>query len=149
MKKIIAGIIAIIWVFSTFLPTTFADEPFFESLLDLNYWVEEYTLELSNLETMYFYSQNLQNMHSEFQKWNQKIKAEIMDYYRSWKITGYQAQAIVRAHKNFVYHTNQIFRHSLYKELNPNYADVEGQILENYTQSRLAYRKIVKILNTK
>ncbi len=149
MKKIIASIIAIIWVFSTFLPTTFAEEPFFENLLDLNYGVEDYELNLSDLEEMYFYSQQLQTMHSEFQKWNQKIKAEIMQYYRSGKISSYQAQGIVRAHKNFVYYTNQIFRHSLYKELDPNYADVDSQILENYTQSRLAYRKIVKILNTK
>lgn len=148
MKKIIAGIIAIISVFST-LGTTFAQEPFFENLLDLNYGVEDYQLQLSNLEPMYFYSQELQTMHSEFQRWNQKIKSEIMQYYRDGKLTDYQAQAIVRAHKNFVYYTNQTFRHSYYKELDPYYADVNSQVLKNYTQSRLAYRKIVKILNTK
>lgn len=148
MKKIIAGIIAIICIFST-LGTTFAQESFFEDLLDLNYGVEDYQLQLSNLEPMYFYSQDLQAMHSEFQKWNQKIKSEIMQYFRDGRLTDYQVQGIVRAHKNFVYYTNQIFRHSYYKELDPYYADVDSQIIKSYTQSRLAYRKIEKILNSK
>jgi hypothetical protein len=147
MKKIIAGIIAIIWVFST-SGTTFANEPYFEQLLDLNYGVEHYELELSSLDEMYFYDKNMQKMYNDFKKWNTKIKAEIMQYYREGWLSEYQTQGIVRAHKNFVYHTNQIFRHMYYKELDPNYADVDWQILENYRQSRLAYRKIVKVLNT-
>ena len=149
MKKIIASIIVLISVFSILSPVFASDEPIFERLLDLNYWVEEYDLQLAHLDTMYFYDNNLNLMHSEFQAANEKIKKEIIQSYRNGRFTNYQTQGIVRAQKNFVYYTNQIFAHMKYKELDPNYADVDGETLDNYRQSRSAYNKIKKIINTR
>lgn len=149
MKKIIATIIVLISVFSIQIPTFATNEPIFERLLDLNYWVEEYDLQLAHLDNMYFFDNNLNQMHSQFQIENEKIKKEIIMYYRQGRFTNYQTQGIVRAQKNFVYYTNQIFVHMRYKELDPNYADVDGEILDNYRQSRSAYNKIKKIINTK
>ena len=61
----------------------------------------------------------------QFQKANENIKKEIIMYYRQGRFTNYQTQGLVRAQKNFVYYTNQIFTHMRYKELDPNYADID------------------------
>lgn len=149
MKKIIATIIVFISIFSTSSVTFASDEPIFERLLDLNHWVEEYDLQLAHLDEMYFFDRNLQNMHSEFQQANENIKKEIIMYYRQGRFTNYQTQGIVRAQKNFVYYTNQIFQHMRYKELDPNYADVDGSILDNYRKARSSYNKIKQVINTR
>jgi hypothetical protein len=98
---------------------------------------------------MYFFDSNLNNMHREFQQANENIKKEIIMYYRQGRFTNYQTQGIVRAQKNFVYYTNQIFTHMRFKELNPSYADVDGEILDNYRQARTAYNKIKQVINTR
>lgn len=149
MKKIITTIIVLISVFSIQIPTFATNEPIFERLLDLNYWVEEYDLQLAHLDNMYFFDNNINQMHSQFQKENEKMKKEIIMYYRQGRFTNYQTQGIIKAQKNFVYYTNQIFVHMRHKELDPNYADVDGEILDNYRQSRSAYNKIKKIINTR
>lgn len=149
MKKIIASIIVLISIISIQSPVFANDEPIFERLLDINYGVEEYDLQLAHLDDMYFFDNNLNNMHREFQKANENIKKEIIMYYRQGRFTNYQTQGIVRAQKNFVYYTNQIFTHMRFKELNPTYADVDGEILDNYRQSRTAYNKIKQVINTR
>jgi hypothetical protein len=149
MKKIIASIIVLISIISIQTPTFASNEPIFERLLDLNHGIEEYDLQLAHLDEMYFFDQNLNNMHSEFQKANENIKKEIIMYYRQGRFTNYQTQGIVRAHKNFVYYTNQIFTHMRYKELDPHYADADGQILDNYRKARSSYNKIKQVINTR
>jgi hypothetical protein len=149
MKKIIASIIVLISIISIQSPVFANDEPIFERLLDLNYGVEEYDLQLAHLDEMYFSDSSLNNMHREFQHANENIKKEIIMYYRQGRFTNYQTQGIVRAQKNFVYYTNQIFKHMRFKELNPKYADVDGEILDNYRQARTAYNKIKQIINTR
>lgn len=149
MKKFIATIIVFISIFSTSSATFASDEPIFERLLDLNHWIEEYDLQLAHLDEMYFFDRNLQNMHNEFQQANEKIKKEIIMYYRQGRFTNYQTQGIVRAQKNFVYYTNQVFRHMRYKELDPKYADVDGRILDNYRKARSSYNKIKQVINTR
>ncbi len=149
MKKIITSIIVLISIISIQSPVFASDEPIFERILDLNYWVEEYDLQLAYLDQMYFFDKNLNNMHSEFQKANDNIKEEIIMYYRQGRFTNYQTQGIVRAQKNFVYYTNQIFTHMKYKELDPNYADVDGQILDNYRKARSSYNKVKQVINTR
>jgi len=149
MKKIITSIIVLISIISIQSPVFASDEPIFERILDLNYWVEEYDLQLAHLNEMYFFDKNLNNMHSEFQNANENIKQEIIMYYRQGRFTNYQTQGIIRAQKNFVYYTNQIFIHMKYKELDPNYADVDGQILDNYRKARSSYNKIKQIINTR
>ena len=149
MKKIITSIIVLISIISIQSPVFASDEPIFERILDLNYWVEEYDLQLAHLNEMYFFDKNLNNMHSEFQNANENIKQEIIMYYRQGRFTNYQTQGIIRAQKNFVYYTNQIFIHMKYKELDPNYADVDGQTLDNYRHARSYYNKIKQIINTR
>jgi len=148
MKKVIASIIVLISIISIQSPVFANDEPIFEKLLDLNYWVEEYDLQLAHLDEIYFFDNNLNNMHSEFQAANEKVKEEIITYARNGRFTNYQTQWVVRAQKNFVYYTNQIFKHMKFKELNPTYADVDGAILDNYRQSRTAYNKMKQVINT-
>lgn len=148
MKKIIASIIVLISVFSIYSPTFANDQPIFERLLDLNYWVEEYDLQLARLDEIHFRDNNLNLLHDEFQVANEKIKKEIIQFYREGKFNYYQTQGIIRAQKNFVYYTNQIFVHMRYKEINPLFADVDWEILDNYTQSRTAYNKVIQVINT-
>ena len=149
MKKIITSIIILSSIFSIQTPTFASSEPIFERLLDINYWVEEFDLQLAQLDEMYFYDQNLNTMHREFQQANENIKKEIIMYYRQGRFTYYQTQWIVRAQKNFVHYVNQIFTHMKYKELDPYYADVDGHILDNYRKARSSYNKIKQIINTK
>lgn len=148
MKKITACIIFLFSVFSIISPTFANDESVFEQLLDLNYWIEDFDLELARLDDISFRDQNLQQMHSDFQKSNRQIKDEIIQYYRDGRFTEYQTQWIVRAHKNFVHYTNQTFLHMRYREINPDYADVNGNILKNYTKARSSYNKIKQVINT-
>ncbi|MCP4523313.1 MAG: hypothetical protein GY828_03775, partial [Candidatus Gracilibacteria bacterium] len=138
MKKIFSGII----VFISFLSisnVTFADkEPYLERLLDLNYGVQDYELQLVSVDEMYFFDSGLQDMHSEFKKTNEKLKVEIIKYYRSDRFNYYQMQGILQAHRDFIYSTNQIFQHMRMKELNPYYVDVDTAVLNNYRKSRSA-----------
>lgn len=149
MKKFIASIIVLISIISIQSPVFASNQPIFERLLDLNHGIEEYDLQLAHLDEMYFYDNNLNKMHREFEQANENIKKEIIMYYRQGRFTNYQTQGIVRAQKNFVYYTNQIFVHMKYKELDSNYADVDWEILDNYRQARSAYNKVRQVINTK
>lgn len=146
MKKLLASIIALISLFSITTDTFAAEEGLFERILDLNYGVEDYEIQLSDLDQMYFYSDNYTTMYNDFNKANTSLKREIIEYYREWKFTRAQTQGLVNAHKNFVYHTNQIFKHITYKELDQNFADVDAAILQNYKRTREAYTQIKKIV---
>ena len=40
-------------------------EEYVERLLDINYWVERYDLELANIEDVYFYTTSFRNMFED------------------------------------------------------------------------------------
>jgi hypothetical protein len=147
MKKLLALIIAVISLFSISTQTFAQNEPIFERILDLNYGVEDYEIHLANLDEMYFFSSTYKGIHSDFKGANSKIQQEIIQYYREWRFTRSQTQGLVKSHKDFVYYTNQVFRHIKYKELDPNFADVDSAILENYRESRSSYNHIKKIIS--
>jgi hypothetical protein len=147
MKKLLILIIAVISLFSISTKTFAQNQPIFERILDLKYGVEDYEIQLANLDQMYFFNSSYQSMHSKFKRANIKMKQEIIMYYREWRFTRAQTQGLVKAHKNFVYHTNQVFRNIKYKELDPNFSDVDSAILDNYKQARRSYNQIIKIVN--
>lgn len=147
MKKLLASIIAVISLFSISTQTFAQEEALFERILDLNYGVEDYEIQLSNLDEMYFFNSNYTRMHSDFKRANTKIKQEIIMYYREWRFTRAQTKGLVKAHKDFVYHTNQVFRNIRYKELDSNFADVDSAILDSYKEARRSYDHIKKIVN--
>lgn len=146
MKKILIGIIVTISLFSISTQIFAEQEALFERILDLNYGVEEYEIQLSNLDEIYFFNSSYTNMYTAFNDANIKIKQEIIQYYRDGKFTQAQTQGLVKAHKNFVYHTNQVFRHITFKEIDPDFADVDAAILQNYKEARKAYNHIKKIV---
>ena len=77
MKKLLASIIAVISLFSISTQTFAQNDPIFERILDINYGVEDYEIQLANLDDMYFFNQVYTNMHSDFKRANTKMKQEI------------------------------------------------------------------------
>ena len=141
MKNILKIIIALITFFST-INTTFASEWYIEQILDLNYWIEEYNLELSDLDNISFRDQTTNEMFEEFKRMNTLLKGEIIYKYRNNEFDFYQTSWIVSSHKKFVYNTNKLFYYISLKEEGYNYWELDTAILKSYRKIRIYYRKV-------
>jgi len=145
MKKFILHIIVVISFFSI-ANTSFADEWYIEKLLDLNYWIEEYSLQLPSFNTLYFKDSNTQNMFKELDHINELLKQEIMKKYRSWEFDYYQVNGIVSSHKNFVYYSNKLFYYISLKDQWYRYKELDDAILINYRNTKSSYRKVKNLV---
>ena len=145
MKKIINIIIAISLLLSS-LSTTFASQWYLETLLDLNYWIEEHNLELAELDNIYFKNKLFNKVHNKLKKADKILKREIIQKYRNWEYEYYQVNWIVKNYKNFIYHANQFFYYLKIEEQHPNYRDLDTAILRSYRNMNSNYRKVKNLI---
>ena len=141
MKNFSKLIITLICFFSI-ANNTFASEWYIEQLLDLNYWIEEYDLELANLDYIYFTDEITNEMFTEFRKINELLKWEIISKYRSNEFDFYKTNGIISSHKKFVYYTNRLFYYISLKEQRQDYKELDDAILKTYKNVRIYYRKV-------
>ena len=94
VKKIINSIIALTIIFSS-ISITFAEEWYIEKLLDLNYWVEEYDLNLSEINYISFNNSKYSKIYSELNRIDNILKDSFMNSYRKWEYSYYKINWIV------------------------------------------------------
>jgi|SaaInlStandDraft_3_1057020.scaffolds.fasta_scaffold00576_10 hypothetical protein len=145
MKKIILAIISLSFIFSS-LSNTFASEWYIENLLDLNYWVEEYTLNLNELDYIHFSNEKYNIMYRNLKDVNTGLKSGFMEQYRNWEYEYYQMNWIVTNYNNFIYHTNKYFLYLRIKELNNNFWEVDYAIINSYRNMRSSYTNMKNIV---
>ena len=145
MHKIITAIITTLVIFSS-ISTTNAEDSYIERLLDLNYWVEQYNLDLSEIKYISFNNDKYNRIYNELKMVDSILKKEIMKNYRNWDYTYYQANWIVTNYNNFVYYTNKFFFYLKLKEQNNNYKEVDTAIIRNYTNMRTSYNTMKNII---
>ena len=146
MKNILVYILAIFSLLSI-SNNSFASEWYVEQLLDINIWIEEYDLELANMDIMYFRDYRMQEKFHDFQEINQILKSEIINKYRTWDFDYYQTKWIITNHKNFVYYVNELFYYISIKETSPYYKEVDDAILKSYEKVRSNYRRVKILVN--
>lgn len=149
MKKILSIITIIAFIIPTFQNTYAAEysEWYIDKLLDLNYWIEEFDLELSHIDDMYFTNSKTQKKFESFKAVNEVLKDEIIRKYRAWEFEYYQTKWIITNQKMFVYHINKYFHYLSIKEKHPEYEETDNFILKNYSNARIYYRKVRHLVN--
>ena len=145
MKKIITSIITFSIILSS-LSTTFASESYIEELLDLNYWVEEFNINLSDIDFIRFNNPKYAIMYRNFNDVNNGLKNWLMSQYRNWDYEFYQMSWIVTNYNNFIYHTNKYFLYLKLKEINNNYWEVDTAIINSYRNMRSSYTNMKNIV---
>jgi len=141
MKNFIKMIIIISLILSS-LSTTFAEKWYLETLLDLNYWIEEHSLELAELNNISFNSKLYNRVYDNIKNIDKILRKEIIKNYRNWKYEYYQVNGIIKNYKNFIYHTNKFFYYIKIEEKYPNYRDLDTAILRSYRNMKSSYRKV-------
>ena len=141
MKNLIYIILSIFLFFSISNITSADKEWYIEKLLDLNYWIEEYKIQINDLEYVYFYDAKSQKMYDNFRTADQLLKDEIIRLYRSWEIDYYKMNWIIQNYNLFVYHTNKMFNYISIKEVRSDFKELDTAILKNYELSRSYYSR--------
>lgn len=146
MKKSLLTITFVL-LFSTSFFQVNAEEWYIETLLDLNYWIEEYDLELEQIDYVYFSNSTTRQIFQNFEIANTLLKNEIINKYRSEEFDYYQTKAIIKSQKMFVYHVNRLSYYLSVKEQNPSFVDTDTFILKHYSNARLFYKKVRHYVN--
>jgi len=144
MNKIIKTIITLSIILSS-LSTTFAEEWYLEKLLDLNYWVEQYNLNLSNINYIYFWDDKYNRIYNELKTVDSLLKNGFMKQYRNWDFEYYQINWIIINYNNFIYHTNQFLFFIKLKEQNNNYVELDSAIINSSKNMKSSYNKVKNI----
>ena len=144
MKKIITFIITLSIILSS-LSTTFAEEWYIERLLDLNYQVEEYSLDLTEINYIHFNDDKYNKMYNELKTVNSLLKKWFITNYKNWEFDYYQISWIVKNYNDFIYHTNQFFFFIKLKEQRPYYKELDSAILNSSRNMRSSYSKVKNI----
>ena len=145
MKKIILSIITFCFIFSS-LSITFAEEWYIERLLDINYWVEQYNLKLSNIYYIHFNDEKYNRIYNELKTIDSILRNEFMKKYRNWEYKYYQTNWIITNYNNFIYYTNKFFYFLKLKEQNSNYKELDPAIISSYKNIRSSYIKVKDII---
>jgi len=141
MKKIISIIIVSILYFSS-TSNTFAEEWYIEELLNINYEVERLTLDLSEIDTIYFKTPKYNKLRNQMIKINSTLKKWIMNKYKNWELEYYQINWVITNYNNFIYHINKLFYFLKLKEQNCGFRELDTAIIRSYTQIRSSFKKI-------
>lgn len=145
MKKITSFIITLIVFFSS-LSISFAEEWYIERLLDLNYWVEQYNINLSSINYIHFNDAKYNNIYNELKTIDSILRNEFMKKYRNWEYKYYQTNWIIKNYNYFVYYTNKFFFYLKMKESNKNYKELDTAIINSYRNMRSSYTKVKNIV---
>jgi hypothetical protein len=141
VKKIISLIITFFIFFSS-LNNTFANEWFIEKLLDINYWVEEYNLNLINLNYINFNNPKYNNIYNELKNADSILRNEFMKKYRNWEYEYYQTNWIIINYNNFIYYTNKYLYYTKISESPNDYTELNTAIIRSYRNMRSSYIKV-------
>ena len=145
MKKIISLIIVLTIFFSS-LTKTFAEEWYIEKLLNLNYWVEEFNLNLSKLNNIYFNDEKNNRIFNELKTVDSLLTNQFMLKYKNWEYEYYEINWIIKNYNNFIYYTNKYFYFIKLNEQRPYYKENNTAILNSYKNMISSYKKIKYIL---
>lgn len=145
MNKITTFIITMIIFFSSIYITN-AEEWYIEKLLDINYWVEKYELDLAEIDYYNFKSDKYNYIYKELKRIDSILKEDIIKKYRSWEYNYYQVNWIIKNYNDFIYHNNMFFYYIKLKEQNNNYKELDSAIIKSYTNLRNSYKKIINII---
>ena len=148
MKKITKLIITLSLIFSS-LSTTFAKEWYIESLLNLNYSVEEYKLDLVKIDYINFNNKKHKQVYNKLKTSNDILKKWFIKNYKDWKYKSYQINWIIKNYNNFVYHTNKLFLFLKIKEQNNNYTELNTAILRSYINMKTSFTRVQNIIKRK
>lgn len=144
MKKINYLIITFIIILN--INNTYAKDWYLENILDLNYWIVEYKLNLSNIDYIYFENIKYNQIYKKIKQVDSLLKNEFIKKYRKWKYEYYQTNWIITNYNNFIYHTNMFLKFLNIKEKNHNYREINSAILKSYTDMRSSYKKVKNIV---
>jgi len=146
MKKIIATIIMSIFLISNAFHVSANDGKIVE-LFDLYNWVEEYSLNLVQLEPVSFSNQNLQRTYNEFLVVDRELKSVFMSKYRAWEISYYQMQDLIQSYENFVYYTGKTFSYIAEQEAGLVSAELDRALKNSYANMRSSYARVFHIMS--
>ena len=153
MKKIFITFTIAIILFFLFLNYTLASEWYsewyLEKLLDINYWVEDYDLNLGSIKDVNFSTTKFRKIFKEFKRVDILLKQEILKKYRNSNFSYYKVNDIISNYKNFTYYTNQFFYYISIKESNPGFKEAHIAILKNYRKMRIYYKRVKILVNKK
>lgn len=122
-------------------------EWYIEKLLDLNYWIEEYNFQITEIKNIYFSDKNTQILYNSFRNWEKTLKDEFIRKYKKWEIDYYTMNWIIKNFNLFVYHTNRMFYYISLLEIRGDYKELDNAIIKNYENSRSYFNKTKLLIN--
>lgn len=146
MKKIISLSIISVILFST-LNFVYASQGWLDKLLDINYWIEKLKLDSVQLKIIHLDSKKNREILRKLKQYDEILRTEIIENYELGNYNYYRANDIIRNYTNFIYYTNKYFFYLRWKEIAPNYLEVDRAIENSYVQMRRYYSRLkVKML---
>lgn len=144
MKKIFIKIIISFSIFSIFSYVN-ASEWLLEETLDINYWPENFEIDLPKIWNHYLKNKKNATSLKNFRAIDKVLREAFMEKYRNWDFDYNATNGIVDNYRLFIFHTNKYFYYLSVKEENPKSREADTAILKNYKNAR-AYIKKVKYI---
>lgn len=141
MKKFTRCILMIILLFSI-VNYTFASEWAIEELLDLNYGIEEYQINLIDIKYIDFKTDENIWKYENMRSMNEILKKEVMRKYRNWNYEYNTINGIITNQKNFIYYTNKYFSYLRIKEKWESWSEINEAILSSYRSMKSYYNRL-------
>jgi len=142
MKVLIKVIIWIFFLFSI-VSTSFAQTRWqIETILDLNYWIENSDINSIKIDNYYFNNYETYRIHNAFNNASVSLKNEIIRQYRNNNIDYYTMKWIIVDYKNFIYYSNKYFYLMKQKEKYTDNKALDYAIIKNMTLVKSYYTKM-------
>ena len=148
MKVLTKVIISIVFIFSIVAPTFAEQKWYIEQLLDLNYWIETFNINLASIDKYNFNNSRTRYIYTTFKSTSEDLKNEILKQYRKWNLDYYRTKWIITNYKNFIYYSNKYFYFQKQKEYY-NSKTIDNAILKNVISLKSYYMRIKFLVNKK
>ncbi len=145
MKKIITYIITLTIIFSS-LSNTFAEEWYIEKLFNLNYEVEDLSLNFSEINYIHFNQEKYNRIYRELKVVDSLLKKWFIKNYKNWTYDYYKINWIVKNYNNFIYYTNEFLFYQKLKEQQNNYSEINSAIITSSINMRSSYTRLKNII---
>lgn len=126
---------------------TYAEEWYLEKLLELNTGLEVYEMGLTQMDSMTFSNQSIQNTYNAFLKVDTSLRNEFIRQYRAWELSYAQMRDIVVNYNTYIYYTNRTFYYLRQKELGYDNKETQRAIINGYSSMRTYYVRVKGVIN--
>lgn len=116
-----------------------------ENILDLNFWFEDRQLNLKEINSYNFESQEKNQMLNEFKRSDRLLRQEVTRLYRNEKINRNEMNWIISRYNKFIYYINRYFFYEYLKE-RADYSELSIASDRNFKYARTFFEQTKSLI---